>query len=345
MTSAHSEHLNSNRRLSTPRRAAWEEDEEKPNQNVSQGDLNRNVKEPRKVIDGQKAAARMDSAESAEQVRLEVEENSPHSSKKDASLKDKNGRADVVVVKNGRNMELKDPEALKGEHLCGDDSFCGDWSLFTRVFRSKRFESEKLESLYQRYVFRLNQKFMSWLIILLLVLTVVLIIFQFVVVKSSENESVEGYILCVLLFVYIVLAFLVNRSGSSQEHLKWVSYLLLAVSVGFVLASVICFGSCDIVSTSDGVFITVFFIYTTYTMLPVRMRIAVFGGCLLATVQLICSAAMNKKDPNLWRLVSNHLLLFLYIAQLFLLKYYCRCPSTLDRVVLLLQILFCHDPF
>jgi len=41
----------------------------------------------------------------------------------------------------------------------------------------------------------------------------------------------------------------------------------------------------------------------------VRMRIAVFGGCLLPAIHLISSAAMNNKDANLTRLVSVYFFL------------------------------------
>ena len=228
-----------------------------------------------------------------------------------------NGFPDVNV-KNGNKFDLKDPEALKGDHIC-EDSCCGDWTLFTRVFKSKRFESEKLEGLYQRYVFRLNQKFMSWLIGLLLILTFILIGLQFGMENNmSAKTNAEGITLCIFAVAYILLALIVNRSGSSQIHLNWVSYILLAISCGFVLAAVVCPPSEDadpshpksLYSPSDGVWLTTFFVYMTYTMLPVRMRIAVFGGCLLPAMHLTSSAAMNNKDPNLTRLVS--MILYLY---------------------------------
>ncbi|XP_022805938.1 adenylate cyclase type 5-like isoform X2 [Stylophora pistillata] len=253
-------------------------------------------------------------------VEVGVEENANFkASKSEIAQKDTttNGFPDVNV-KNGKKIDLKDPEALKGDHVC-EDSCCGDWTLFTRVFKSKRFESEKLEGLYQRYVFRLNQKFMSWLIGLLLILTFILIGLQFGMEnKMQPKNNAEGITLCIFAVAYILLALIVNRSGSSQSHLNWVSYILLAISCGFVLASVVCPPSEDadpshhksLYSPSDGVWLTTFFVYMTYTMLPVRMRIAVFGGCLLPAIHLISSAAMNNKDPNLSRLLVGNLFIF-----------------------------------
>ena len=323
MSSANSERPPIYRRASTPK-TAWQ-DEQNTTQETSQADLNRNVKTSRSgQLSGEQKNSRMNSGDSAEHVRLEVEENSARAAERKArtaektgrnhNAKDKNGHDGVVVVKNAQNggsMEMKDHESTRGDHMCRGDACCDDWSLFTRVFKSKRFESDKLEVLYQRYVFRLNQKFMLWLTLLLVVLTIVLAVFAFTKIEPQTNEgmnlSVKGVILCVLLFLYFVLALIVNRSGSSQQQWgfnKWISYFLLGMSVAFVLVSTVTVQGAKTASTTDGVFVTIFFVYTTYTMLPVRMRIAVCGGCILPTIQLICSAAVNKNEENLWRLVS-----------------------------------------
>lgn len=334
--SAQSDVATFNRRSSTPSRRAWEETEEKPQTNVSQGDLNKNVKEKnhpatpkRTVSEGQKTLTSMESNGSpgSADVRLRsvevgVEENANiRTIKTEIVQKDnvRNGFPDVRL-KNGKQSQMKDLENLKGENIC-EDSCCGDWTLFTRVFKSKRFESEKLEGLYQRYVFRLNQKFMSWLIVVLLILTFILIPLQFAMENDNPPQSnAEGITLCIFAVAYILLALIVNRSGSSQSgHLNWVSYILLAISCGFVLASVVCPPSEtvdpsneeSVYSPSDGVWLTTFFVYMTYTMLPVRMRIAVFGGCVLPAIHLISSAAMNNKDSNLVRLLLGNLFIFI----------------------------------
>lgn len=323
-----------NRRSSTPSRRAWEETDGKPQTSASQSDLNKNVKDknkpesPRRTVsEGQKTVTSMESNGSTEvrlrSVEVGVEENANiRASKNEIVQKDNatNGFPDVTVKNGKKSGEIKDPEALKGDNIC-EDSCCGDWTLFTQVFKSKRFESEKLEGLYQRYVFRLNQKFMSWLIGLLLILTVILIALQFAMEKPAKHNA-EGITLCIFAVAYILLAMIVNRSGSSQSHLNWVSYILLAIFCGFVLASVVCPPSQNpdpsdpksLYSPSDGVWLTTFFVYMTYTMLPVRMRIAVFGGCLLPAIHLISSAAMNNKDGNLTRLVSRFMYFYLALS-------------------------------
>ena len=322
---------NNTRRSSTPSKRAWEpmegEETELRNIRTSQGDLNKNIKgasHQKYETDGQKTVGSEGSNVSSEvrlrSVELGVEESSPKSKgdlnrQKEQKESATNGVPDVAV-KNGQKSILgekqKDVELAKADN-CGTDCCSRAWNLLTRVFKSKRFESDKLESLYQRYIFRLNQKFASCLIVLLLILSLVLVLFQFLLEKHrSVTNNTEGILMAVFAVIYTVLLFIVNRSGSSQAQLKWISYVLLAISFGIVLVVVLSphpdHDTTDdrkYYSPSDGVWITIFFIYMTYTMLPVRMRIAVLGGCLLPTIHLISSAAVNADHAHLWRLVST----------------------------------------
>lgn len=328
------------RKTSTPSKRAWEEEDVQTTYsrpNSSQSDLNKNIKgqnnaiaTKRKESSGVKS---MDSGVHGGEVRLKSVElgvedsniqsvNMAKGDRNTAAADNTNGEL-AVSVKNGSKLD-KDAEKANNNEVEGegaDDSFAGHWKLFTRVLKSKRFDSEKLESLYQRYIFRLNQKFASWLVFILIVLCIALVVFQFSL--ENEGDNIEGFIMIAFLVVYLVLAVIVNRSGSSdkqmsdssQKQLRWVSYALLTLSCGIVLVSVLCpVGNKDSIeytnSPTDGVWVTIFFIYMTYTMLPVRMRIAVFGGCLLLTIHLVASAAQNSDDPNLPRLVSD--ILFLY---------------------------------
>ena len=326
------------RRSSTPSKRAWEpmegEDIELKNVRSSQDDLNKNIKgstlQSKSENDGPKTVASADGSLVSEvrlrSVELGVEETTPKSNDHIEQKESITNGVPDVTVKNGQNSAIheekpKDPElALKGGHVCGGGCCYSAWNLLTRVFKSKRFESDKLESLYQRYIFRLNQKFASCLIVLLLILTLVLVLFQFLLEKHKpEINNIEGILLVVFAVIYIGLLLIVNRSGSSQAQLKWISYVLLFISFGIVLVVVLCpipdsktEDDRTYSSPSDGVWITIFFIYMTYTMLPVRMRIAVLGGCLLPTIHLTSSAAMNADHDHLWRLVSTVLVVLVW---------------------------------
>ncbi|KAK3737562.1 hypothetical protein QZH41_017759 [Actinostola sp. cb2023] len=279
----------------------------------------------------------MDSGASGGEVRLrsvELEDanlqsgNMAKGDKNSPQVDNTNGEL-TASVKNGSKSREKDLERANNnedEDECSDDSFVGHWKLFTRVLKSKRFESEKLESLYQRYIFRLNQKFTSWLVTILIILCLSLVGFQFSMEGDDRSKNIEGYIMLAFTVIYMILAVIVNRNGSSdkqmsdssQKQLRWVSYALLVLSCGFVLSSVLCPIGSDsnskydmYYSPTDGVWVTIFFIYMTYTMLPVRMRIAVFGGCVLLTLHLVSSAFQNSNNENLSRLLLANLFLFI----------------------------------
>ena len=217
-----------------------------------------------------------------------------------------------VVVENGTKTENGSAVDDKGDSK--DDGCCvGFGSKIVKIFKSKSFDSKKVEELYQRYFFRLNQRFMNWLLGIFIVVCIVFLVFYFVEEHgSSEQEKAVMYLKMGVLIVYpvlfLVILFVVNKSGSSEAHLRWASYLLLAMVCSFVMLMVLTPGE-NKNSPSDGVWIAIFFIYMTYTMLPVRMRVSFFGGCLIPAVHLITSAFKNADEDYLWQLVSRNLLL------------------------------------
>ena len=60
-------------------------------------------------------------------------------------------------------------------------------------------------------------------------------------------------------------------------------------------------------SASKGIWWTVFFIYTIYTLLPVRMRAAVLSGVLLSALHLAIALRTNAQDQFLLKQVGAHL--------------------------------------
>lgn len=322
------------RKISTQSKRAWEEEQHTVSdlkRNSCKNDANKVPQNSNNAIATtrkESSVQSMDSAASGGEIRLRSVElgvedanlqslNMAKGDKNSSQIDNTNGEL-TVSVKNGSRSREKDLERANNnddDDECTDDSFVGHWKLFTRVLKSKRFDSEKLESLYQRYLFCLNQKFTSWLVTILVILCFCLVGFQFGMEGKDRTTNIEGFIMLAFTVIYLILAVIVNRSGSSdkqmsdssQKQLRWVSYALLLLSCGFVLSTVLCpIGDTNKgYSPTDGVWITIFFIYMTYTMLPVRMRIAVFGGCVLLTLHLVASAFQNSGNENLSRLVSQ----------------------------------------
>lgn len=212
--------------------------------------------------------------------------------------------------------ELNKPRNLQTENelKCGGNSLEQDCcirqskqhsvsDIINKIFKSKRFESDKLERLYQRYFFRLNQKFINWIIFLIFLLLTVLVGLHFG--KEAKEHTnpywLKGLFLPLIFILYLAILIVINRSNSTQKHLRLSSYAMVLLSCCFVTID---FLLRPVTSAADGVWLSVFFIYLTYTLLPVRMRLAVFGGCGIATVHLVCCARDMKHDDSLHRLVS-----------------------------------------
>uniref|UniRef100_A0AAR2L001 Adenylate cyclase type 5 n=1 Tax=Pygocentrus nattereri TaxID=42514 RepID=A0AAR2L001_PYGNA len=170
--------------------------------------------------------------------------------------------------------------------------------------RSKKFRSEKLERLYQRYFFRLNQSSLTMLMAVLALVCAVMLCFH-----CAGGPCHTAYVLTFSLAIVLVLALMLacNRSAFHQDHMWLVCYAVIAVllvlqAVGVLLVSPR--------SASDGVWWTVFFIHVVYTLLPVRMRAAVGTGVALAAIHVVGSWKLNEQDELLWKQLVSNVLIF-----------------------------------
>lgn len=168
-----------------------------------------------------------------------------------------------------------------------------------RVFRSKKFQSEKLERLYQRYFFRLNQSSLTMLMaVLVLVFTVML---GFHCSGGAQGPSVTYVVVfTVAIFLTLVLIVVCNRNGFHQDHMWVVCYVVILLVLVVQVIGVLLVRPR---SASEGIWWTVFFIHVIYTLLPVRMRAAVITGLMLSAVHLAISWMLNGMDSFLWKQV------------------------------------------
>uniref|UniRef100_A0AAX7W027 Adenylate cyclase type 6 n=1 Tax=Astatotilapia calliptera TaxID=8154 RepID=A0AAX7W027_ASTCA len=152
-----------------------------------------------------------------------------------------------------------------------------------RVFQSKKFQSTKLERLYQRYFFRLNQSSLTMLMGVLVVVCVVMLTFH---CFQPESSLRPGYIsvLSVAMVVFLAMMVVCNRNGFHQDYMWIVSYLVIGVLIVVQVYGIV---SVSPHSASEGIWWTMFFIYIIYTLLPVRMRAAVLSGAVLSIVHIL----------------------------------------------------------
>ncbi|XP_043302780.1 adenylate cyclase type 6 isoform X3 [Cervus canadensis] len=179
------------------------------------------------------------------------------------------------------------------------------WRQLVQVFRSKQFRSAKLERLYQRYFFQMNQSSLTLLMAVLVLLTAVLLAFH---AAPARPQPAYVALLACAATLFVALMVVCNRHSFRQDAMWVVSYVVLgilaAVQVGGALAA-------DPHSPSAGLWCPVFFVYITYTLLPIRMRAAVFSGLGLSTLHLILAWQLNRGDAFLWKQLGANMLLFL----------------------------------
>uniref|UniRef100_A0A2I3GH58 Adenylate cyclase type 6 n=1 Tax=Nomascus leucogenys TaxID=61853 RepID=A0A2I3GH58_NOMLE len=179
------------------------------------------------------------------------------------------------------------------------------WRRLVQVFQSKQFRSAKLERLYQRYFFQMNQSSLTLLMAVLVLLTAVLLAFH---AAPARPQPAYVALLACAAALFVGLMVVCNRQSFRQDSMWVVSYVLLgilaAVQVGGALAA-------DPRSPSAGIWCPVFFVYIAYTLLPIRMRAAVLSGLGLSTLHLILAWQLNRGDAFLWRQLGANVLLFL----------------------------------
>lgn len=209
----------------------------------------------------------------------------------------RNGNVRVKSVElhevDGNEMQINGRDRTLGMSCL--QSFQG----LSRVFRSKKFKSYQLETLYQRYFFSLNKSSLFTLLILLIVIVLVILSFHY---ASRLKTPYKGIFLGISLIVFIAVLFMSTRNSFSQLHLSISCYVVLVNISLIIILDVV---DAQPSSATTGVWTTAFFIYMVYTLLPIRMRIAVLCGFFFGTLQILCALGKNYSDSFLWEQVRN----------------------------------------
>ncbi|XP_067264720.1 adenylate cyclase type 5 [Chanodichthys erythropterus] len=173
-----------------------------------------------------------------------------------------------------------------------------------QIFKSKKFQSEKLERLYQRYFFRLNQSSLTMLMAVLVLVCAVMLGFHCAGAAIWNTYVVVFSTAIVLILTLIVVC---NRNGFHQDHMWIVCYVLILLVLAVHVIGVLLV---EPRSASEGIWWTMFFIYVIYTLLPVRMRAAVITGIILSAIHVGVSWKLNERDVFLWKQLVSNVLIF-----------------------------------
>ncbi|KAL8562800.1 hypothetical protein ACOMHN_022675 [Nucella lapillus] len=182
---------------------------------------------------------------------------------------------------------------------------CCTLDKVVRLFSSKRFKNFKLESLYQRYFFKLNQTSMTVLIAILCIISIIHVTFYYI---GGATLPVTGVVFGLVIVVLVILEILCYRASLSERQLTGVCYVVLVLLLVLVLMLTMDSQPHDAFS---GAWSTLFFIYLVFAFLPVRMRLAVASGLVLAVAQVACALAWNYSQPYVAKQVVANIFVYL----------------------------------
>ena len=168
-------------------------------------------------------------------------------------------------------------------------------SLPRLLFNRHRFENDELELLFQRYIFKLQHSAISSFVALFIVLTAVLAVLSFALVRAPTIDGVYNSLHC-LVFV-VVFVFLATKS-MEDAYLNYVCYAILGLSVTFAIVALPVWGAYDKAEV-DGVWQIVLVVFLVYAMLPLRTWLAFATGVSLPIVHLAVTAAFDLSDDSI----------------------------------------------
>ena len=189
-----------------------------------------------------------------------------------------------------KDIQLEDVDVLQNETWF-------DQRSLKHVFRTKRFKNPKLEALYQRYFFKLNQYNLSIMVALLSVISILMIICYYI---SGGIFPVRGVCLGFIILLFVFIEILCNRSSFDQHQAQLVCYGIIVIQMGFIAVIT---SDTTPRTASDNMWCVVMAVYLTYTLLPVRMRIAVLSANLTILIHIVITVARNYQDSFLWKQV------------------------------------------
>lgn len=176
----------------------------------------------------------------------------------------------------------------------------------TRIFNRHRFENDELECLYQRYVFKLQHSSVASVIVLFIILTAILANLSFFYAQGPSVQSVYHMVHCVL---FVILLIFLNTKYMHDTYLLWICYTILFFCFAFCIVS-LPVGSLSTLETTilkvenrrviaEGVWQIIFVIFLAYTMMPVKILVAISFGVSLPVIHIIISIIFAQEFAHL----------------------------------------------
>ena len=176
--------------------------------------------------------------------------------------------------------------------------------LVMNLFKTVPFPSVKIEELYRRYFFHLNQHFVNWFLVILVLTCLCEIGLHFHFNRIGSFRYTRGIFLVVQVTVFASLLTIINWNGSSGRILVMVSYIIVFFNSLMTVFNSVPLEN-DIHGVTKSMNYVIFTIYMTYVMLPLQFRMSICCGLLITMTHLITSVSSQvSTQKDVWWLVS-----------------------------------------
>ncbi|CAG5118340.1 unnamed protein product, partial [Candidula unifasciata] len=177
-----------------------------------------------------------------------------------------------------------------------------------KVLDWNQFSSLEMETLYQRYVFKIQQSAMMCMALLFTVLCLSLAVLTTAFVRNYTVYSLFLYGEGLIFFIF----FIVMKSNLMKEqHFMAVNYVFLAfVTILGVVSVPLPFGSPPgfedhKLNMADGAWVVAFVIFNIYALTPLQtLPKCILGGSIPLVHLVVSSQTCNQLPDLLWRQVS-----------------------------------------
>eukprot|EP00111_Clytia_hemisphaerica_P021010 TCONS_00061961-protein len=181
------------------------------------------------------------------------------------------------------------------------------------LFKTIPFPSPKIEELYRRYFFHLNQHFINWFLVILIVTCICEIGLHFHFNRTGSFRYTRGIFLVVQVTVFAALLSIINWNGSSGRLLVLVSYIIVFFNCLMTIFNSVPLEG-DIHGVTKSMNFVIFAIYMTYVMLPLQFRMSICCGMLITTTHLITSVASQAStQKDVWWLIATNILIYIAV--------------------------------
>ena len=183
-------------------------------------------------------------------------------------------------------------------------------SGISKVLNRNKFDNSDLEQLFKRYIYKLQQSALGYMLGVLILLTATLSALKFVYFSDLTVRAIYLGVQCLIflgIFIFLKTRFM------KESHFRIVCYFVLLFLVLFAVMSFPIRMDPDVegqikpvLGPMDGVWEVMFVVFMIYSLMPLRTYIAAIFGLVLPVCHMTVSAVLANHYPEmLWRQVRT----------------------------------------